>query len=211
MSSDHHSRQTYAVRWGELGRAKFVGKLRIDDDALQLEGAGPEGSRPQLRLRFDELVEARIGRSPAERLNDQPALILERRNNAPLQIGDLEGRGAPIELTDAIAELASAHRPALRHVSIVVPIKADAREQVRRLIQAGPPFDPSLLPLERHHVFLGDREVVFVFESPNIRGLIVRLIQHPQLWNAASAWKEHLSGRPRIAEEEYEWSRASPD
>ena len=49
---------------------------------------------------------------------------------------------------------------------VVVPLADGARERARELLEQGPPFDPAATHLERHSVYLTDREAVFVFETP---------------------------------------------
>ena len=90
---------------------------------------------------------------------------------------------------------------------VVAPLRDGARESARLLIADGPPFDPAASALERHEVYLTEREAVFVFEGPEPRAEVERLIGDPGVWRAASAWRECLAGRPRIADRSFTWSR----
>jgi hypothetical protein len=79
---------------------------------------------------------------------------------------------------------------------------------VRALLEAGPPFDPDqVAALDRHEVFLTSNEVVFVFESPLGPDALTELLATPEVWQAASAWREHLAAAPRIAEDAFSWER----
>ena len=90
---------------------------------------------------------------------------------------------------------------------VVLPLKERARDRVRELLAAGPPFDPAAVGLSRHQVFLTDREAVFVFEAPN-RTILERLVADPNLWSAAAAWKDLVAGPARLAEDAYSWTRS---
>jgi hypothetical protein len=94
-------------------------------------------------------------------------------------------------------------------VVVVAPLKEGARETARLLVESGPPFSPGETSLTRHHVYLTDREVVFAFEGPDARATIERLIGETGVWKAATAWRECLAGRPRIAEQIFTWDRGT--
>ena len=94
---------------------------------------------------------------------------------------------------------------------VVLPLREGASEQATKLLHGGPPFDPGEIGLERHHVFLTEREAVFVFEADS-RDAAEKLIGEGRFWAAASAWKEIVDGPPRFAEDAYSWTRPyTPD
>jgi hypothetical protein len=90
---------------------------------------------------------------------------------------------------------------------LVAPLREGAREEVLRLIAAGPPFDLAGSDLSQHHVFVTDHEVVFVFEAAEARAAVERLAGDPAVWRAAGAWRACLAGRPRLAAEAFTWSK----
>lgn len=92
---------------------------------------------------------------------------------------------------------------------VVVPLKDGARARARELLDAGPPFDLEGTALDRHDVFLTEREVVFVFEAPGEAARLELPADDPGLWKAAAAWRECLAGRPRKAEVAFTWERTS--
>ena len=93
----------------------------------------------------------------------------------------------------------------------ILPLKPGALERARELLAQGPPFDPEAAGLERHLVFLTNREVVFLFEA-STQSVSERLEVTVDLWTAHSDWKELVAGRPRLAENAYAWEqRASSD
>jgi hypothetical protein len=95
-------------------------------------------------------------------------------------------------------------------VAVVVPLRPDALETARRLVDEGPPVDLADTTLESHAVFLSDREAVFVFEGPDVRAVVEQLIGEADVWAAATVWRGCLDGKPRIAEATYAWQRPEP-
>ena len=91
---------------------------------------------------------------------------------------------------------------------VVVPLKEGAREEARKLLEGGPPFDLEGSRFDHHQVHLTEHEVVFVFESPEgtPATLSVRA-SDPALWKAAAAWKPVVDGKPRMAETVFAWDR----
>jgi len=87
----------------------------------------------------------------------------------------------------------------LRRLAIVVPIRPDAHDEMRRLLEAGPPFDPEELPkLDRYEAFLTTDAAVFLFDSEEGASA---------LRQAAAAWEELVAGPPRNAVQVYSWER----
>ena len=93
----------------------------------------------------------------------------------------------------------------MERIVVVAPLKEGGRESARLLIEDGPPFDPAETRLTGHTVSLTDTEVIFAFEGPNVRQIVETLIGEAGVLRAATAWRECLAGRPRIAEEVYSW------
>lgn len=95
----------------------------------------------------------------------------------------------------------------MKRVAVVVPLRPGGREAARLLIEQGPPFDLGDTGLERHEVYLTDREAVFVFEGPHPRQAVERLLGEADVWRMATAWRDCVGGRPRLAEDAYAWDR----
>lgn len=91
---------------------------------------------------------------------------------------------------------------------VVAPLKDGVRERARELVAGGPPFEPEGTSLTSHQVYLTEREVVFVFEGAEPRAAVEELAGDPSVWRAAASWRDILAGRPRLAEQAYDWSRA---
>ena len=89
---------------------------------------------------------------------------------------------------------------------VVLPLREGVSEQAAELLRGGPPFDPQEVGLERHHVFLSEREAIFVFEADSLDAAD-KLIGEGSLWPAASVWKDLVEGPPRLAQDAYSWVR----
>ena len=98
----------------------------------------------------------------------------------------------------------------MSRVAVVVPLRPDAVATARRLIEDGPPLDLSETPLDSHCVHLTDQEAVFVFEGPDAREVVERMVGETGVWEAASAWRACLAGKPRVAETAFAWRRPEP-
>jgi hypothetical protein len=92
---------------------------------------------------------------------------------------------------------------------VVVPLKDGARERAAKLLRGGPPFDLEETHFDRHHIFLTDREVVFVFEADEPGGTLRLSAEDPALWKAAMAWRECMAGGPRVGATAFTWVRTT--
>src|SRR5688572_1210276 len=90
---------------------------------------------------------------------------------------------------------------------VVVPLKEGVHEKARSLLAQGPPFELETTEFDRHEVYLTQREVVFVFESPGATATLRLLGEDPSLWKVAAAWQKLMAERPRKAETVYSWAR----
>lgn len=95
---------------------------------------------------------------------------------------------------------------AMERVIVVAPLRDGTREVARMLLESGPPFDPAEVGLVSHAVLLTESEALFVFEGEDAAAVVHELVGRAEVWQAATAWREWLSGKPRIAETAYSWS-----
>ena len=195
----------YAVVWRENGGPPQPGRLELEAHALRLEGGGDVR-----RLSFAGMTQMRNGRLPDERLAGRPALVVESDEGDAIQIATVGEVGALFELAERIAGAQTDRGVTAQRLVVVVPLKAGARNKVRRLLDTGPPFDVDTSGLHRHDVFLTDREAIFLFEAPSSAHAVERLLGRPGLWKAAARWGAHLAGPPRVAEAIYTWERPAP-
>ena len=193
---------SYGVVWREGSAPLSSGKLELRPRAIRLEGLGRAAEIP-----YEVLASVRVGRSSGDRIDGRPSVVLERRTGEPISIATVAQPSLLGEILDQVV----AHRlrdVTPRRVAIVLPIKPGSHDAVRGLLAAGPPFDPHDIPgLERHEVFLTADEVVFTFDAQLSDRALDALLDAPELWPAAVAWREHLAGPPRLAESAYSWLR----
>ena len=83
-------RRTYAVWWQEGETGRHAGKLELGAFHLLLSGNGCG----RLAVPLDQIVSAYYERGE---------LVIERRGSNSVRIGNLDGPGALLELTDALA------------------------------------------------------------------------------------------------------------
>ena len=196
-----HSR---AVVWRSPGGAVHKGRLDLNEEGIRLTGTGPEGEFAAVSISYDDLSEVHVGRSADERVNGIRSLVVESKRSGPIQLAPVEGLGTIFEIGALLAALKSEQTQKTSSVALVVPLKRGSTELARSLVREGPPFDPGAR-FQRHHVFVGEREVVFVFEGEDVKQAVRELARTPSVWKAANAWQECIGGPPRLAEEGYVW------
>lgn len=184
----------YAVVFRTGTGAPTGGALSLDETGLVLLGRSGE----ELRVPYSAVSSVRIGRSAEESVRGRPAVVLSRRDAPPVQIEPL-GPGLLHELADRLAALASQHADIGEQVVVTVPLKRGRVAKAKELVAHGPPFDPALLGLSRHEVFVSGREAIFVFTGPHVREKLERATRNPTLWLAGLAWTACVAGRPRLA------------
>lgn len=199
---------SYAVVWSEGNSPTLSGRLELRPQSVVLDGA--EESRPVVRtIPFSSLTAIRVGRTPEDRLADQPSLVLERRDGPTVRITSVAQPGIVSELARHMIQLqVGDSRP--RRLLVVVPLQPGSRERAQELVDAGPPFDAGRVGLTRHEVFLSDEAAFFLFEAESGPRPLDQLLGEPELWRAAGAWREIVSGPPQIAEDAYEWEALPP-
>ena len=195
--------RSYGVVWREGALPPVSGKLELGPRALRLEGRARACELP-----YERVSNVHVGRSNGERIDGRPTVVVERRFGSPVTISTVAQPSLVGEIVERLAAVqVAAEEPRL--MLLVVPIKPSSLEAVRELLAAGPPFDPAQLPgLDRHEVFLTQTEVVFLFESAAGADALAPVLANPDVWGAAAAWREHLAGPPRIADQVYSWKQS---
>ncbi len=200
---------SYAITWQEPEAEPRSGRLELKSRGLGFEGSNGSGSAIE-EVAYDELSAARIARTPGDRLAGRPTLVLERRAGGSIRIAGVAQPGIISELAEYLAALHLGEEQTLSRVVVVLPLKEGAHDRAAAVLEQGPPFDPKAAGLERHQVFITDREAIFVFEA-DVAEAVDRLVNDTTLWSAAAAWKELVAGPPRLAEEAFSWVRPHPD
>jgi hypothetical protein len=202
-------RTSYGVIW-QNGGTLNAGKLELAPGAVRLEGTSPDGT-VAYELPYADLAGVHIARGGAERLENRPTLVLEQVGGAELKVASVAQSGIVAELAERIGSIKLASVAGARRVVIVVPIKPESTAAVHELVQHGPPFDPELMALDRHEVYVTDGEVIFVFEGADSAHVVDRIVAQPGLWRGALAWQTHIAGPPRVAQPAYVWSHDQLD
>jgi hypothetical protein len=201
-----HMERSYGVVWKEGSLAPVAGKLELLPRTLRLDGRSSTREVP-----FETVAAIRVGRSPAERINGGPSVVVERNLGDPITIATVAQPSVIGEIAERLAALRLGAQTNNRMI-IIVPLKPESHGDVARLLKQGPPFDPEAIEgLDRHTVLLTSDEAVFVFESHLGADALAPLLAKPELWEAVAGWGEHVAGPPRFAEEVFSWSRNEPD
>ena len=90
---------------------------------------------------------------------------------------------------------------------VTAKLKRGSFDRVRALLREGPPFDLEGTSLERHQVFLGRDQLVFVFEGPRAEAEVRRLLDERGVLSRAGRLAPHIAGLPRLPEEVFGWER----
>lgn len=90
---------------------------------------------------------------------------------------------------------------------VTAALKPGAAARVAAILREGPPFDLADTSLERHEVFLGDDELVFLFEGPGADGEARRLFKKPRVLDRVRRIGPHLAAKPRLPREAFSWER----
>lgn len=91
---------------------------------------------------------------------------------------------------------------------VIGKIKEGHTEQVRAIIDEGPPFSLWDSTLERHLIFLGDNRVAFFFEGrAGLFDAIKQVAKDPGVLQQMMRIGEHLDGAPGQPSLVFEWNR----
>ena len=91
---------------------------------------------------------------------------------------------------------------------VVVPLKEDAYDEARWLLERGPPIEVETTGFDQHDVYLARREVVFVFETDDAVAALNLPGEDPELRRTAPEWRKLMAGGPRTARTAYSWRRS---
>jgi hypothetical protein len=90
---------------------------------------------------------------------------------------------------------------------VTASLKRDTAHLVAEILREGPPFDLSDTSLERHEIFLGDDELVVVFEGPGAEAEARRLFEAPGVLDRVRRIGQYLAAAPKLPGEVFSWER----
>jgi hypothetical protein len=203
----------YAVAWSDARHQRHLGRARVEDLALVLEGTPPGGVRRTLRIPAADVTTLELNR-----WRPSPAVAVESPEGEVVVELLLGGWGAAHQLQNAIASArADAPEPTSQggpdvtdQIAILAEIRPGKRGDLERALAQGPPFDLMREGFEHHEVFLGDTDVVFVFTGPGAASELRRIAATPEQLRRVIHMTEMLSA-PRLLEQTFRWSRDHSD
>jgi hypothetical protein len=196
---------SYAVVWHEPPHEARSGRLELADSALRLVGTSADGGDEVTEIPYRMLERTRVATAPCERMGGRPTLVVERRGEEPIEIASVGGIGIVSELAEHISRVLAPEAPG-SWALVLLPIRDGKEEQVRVLLEQGPPFVPDHVGLRQHHAFVADHHVVFLFEAERELPSVRKLLSGGELWRAAAAWRGMIAGPPLVSRPLYSWS-----
>jgi len=194
------------VKWREPDGQTYLGRLALGLRTLDLSGRQRDGPAVHRQIAYEELLSLRVGSRGADRLDGQPALVVECVDGSYSVSSAGMGAGIVQEVAERLAGFRGAAR---RRATVVLPLKAGALAGVRELVAQGSPFDAARTGLPQHQLLLTEREAIFVFETQSEEGLAALLGELDSL-AAGAAWRDLVAGPPRLAAVAYAWERPEP-
>jgi hypothetical protein len=94
-----------------------------------------------------------------------------------------------------------------KRVAVVARLRPGSRDDAAQILADGPPYAIGASGLRRHSVFLGERDVVFMFEGPGVEQLVRLLVNDRAASSAFSRWGPLLEGTPSLCREQFYWER----
>jgi hypothetical protein len=94
----------------------------------------------------------------------------------------------------------------MSRIAFVAEIRPGRKADLERILSEGPPFDLAGAGFERHRVFVGDHDAVFLFEGVNPLRAVQALATQRALTVQISKMMGILAA-PRFLGEAYAWDR----
>ena len=88
-------------------------------------------------------------------------------------------------------------------IAVIAQIRPGKRDDLERLLEQGPPFDLAAEGFERHEVFVGEHDVLFVFTGPAAMSQLQRMAASRALFAHVLQLTALLSA-PRVLDRTFE-------
>jgi hypothetical protein len=199
---------TYPVVWALNGGAPITGTLEIAGEDIRLAGHAQDGTGATCRIAAAEVFHVSDSGAETDRVNGRRAVVVDERGGRRILIASQAGGEHLNELAVLLQDAAGLAGRPLTRVVVRVPVDAAQVERVRELVRRGPPYDLTQVPgLERHEVYVTDRDVMFVFEGADPGFALERVMRDARVWSALERWDDYVAGQPSVLEPDYTWSR----
>jgi hypothetical protein len=199
----------YPVSWVDGTHTRHLGRARFDGTDLVLDGAAPGSPRRTIHIPGRAIRRVELHRwAPA------PAVAVSLPDGDVVIEVVFGGWGAAHQLAGTIEEIAHATSEKgdvmTDQIAIVAEIRPGKRADLEQALAAGPPFDLTKEGFEHHEVFLGDKDIVFVFTGPGAASQLRRMAATPELFRHVVKMTNLLAA-PRLLQQTFRWDRRAPD
>jgi hypothetical protein len=199
----------YAVAWSDQRHERRLGRARVEDLALVLEGTPPGGVRQTVRIPAADMSGVGL-----DRWRPSPAVAVQGPDGQIIIELLLGGWGAAHQLENAIASARADAQSAAGEegasvtdrIAVLAEIRPGKRGDLERALAEGPPFELDREGFEHHEVFVGDADVVFAFTGPGAAAEFRRLAATPELFRHVIHMADILAA-PRLLERTFHWER----
>lgn len=203
-----HARIMYPVVWALNDGDPITGTLEIAGGDIRLTGHTDAGTMASSRIAAAELFRVREGGGQGDRVTGLPTVAVDERGGRRFLIAPQAGGEQLREVAGLLQAAAGLAGSAVTRVLVRVPVDAEEAVHVRELIRRGPPYELEGMPgLERHEVYVTDRDVLFFFEGTDPGFAIERIVRDARVWSALESWDAYVMGPPSVVEADYTWTR----
>jgi hypothetical protein len=96
----------------------------------------------------------------------------------------------------------------VRYLVVTARLEPGSAPKVLEILDDGPPFDLEGSGLERHAVFVGDDQLVFLFEGERAEREAARLLDESSVLDSAGRLGQYIEGSPTFPREAFSWERS---
>jgi hypothetical protein len=203
-----HAANTHPVVWVLNDGDPITGTLEIAGADIRLAGHAHDGTGATCRIAAAEVFHVRESGADLDRVKGQRSVVVDERGGRRLLIAPQAGGEHLRELAALLEKASRLAGTALTRVAVRVPIHPKQVGRVRALVAGGPPYDLEGVPgLEHHDVYVGDCDVLFVFEGADPGFAVERVMRDARAWGALEDWDEQMAEAPSVVQPDYTWSR----
>jgi nucleotide-binding universal stress UspA family protein len=94
----------------------------------------------------------------------------------------------------------------MERIAVTAKLSPGTGDEARRLLAAGPPYDPASAGFSTHDVYIAGEFVFFVFEGPQVEAHVSALLDDPLRASSFAPWGPLLEEPPMMAHNAYHWN-----